>query len=97
MSRRSSMSVWLLAGALAALPAAASSHREAIATLNDPCIDNTDFYAWVTPGTHDKLYLIIGLQRPARARAGQPCRRAVRRRALRVPHLARQRRCSTTR
>ena len=61
MVRRSSMSVWLLAGALAALPAAASSHREAIATRNDPCIDTTDFYAWVKPGTHDKLYLVMGL------------------------------------
>ena len=41
-------------------PADASSHREALATLNDPCIDNTDVYAWVTPGAHDKLYLISG-------------------------------------
>jgi Domain of unknown function (DUF4331) len=38
----------------------ASSHREALAILNDPCVDNTDVYAWVTPGTHDKLYLIAG-------------------------------------
>ena len=38
----------------------ASSHREALAVLNDPCVDNTDVYAWVTPGTHDKLYLIAG-------------------------------------
>ena len=51
----------LLAAAAGTLtPAAASSHREAIATMNDPCIDNTDLYAWVTPGTHDKLYLIAG-------------------------------------
>jgi hypothetical protein len=41
-------------------PAGASSHREALAILNDPCVDNTDLYAWVTPGTHDKLYLIAG-------------------------------------
>ncbi|HEV8714277.1 MAG TPA: hypothetical protein VGX03_15805 [Candidatus Binatia bacterium] len=27
---------------LSALPVQASSHREAIATMNDPCIDNTD-------------------------------------------------------
>ena len=33
-----------------AAPARASSHREALAVLNDPCIDNTDVYAWVTPG-----------------------------------------------
>ena len=24
----------------------ASSHREALAILNDPCVDNTDVYAW---------------------------------------------------
>lgn len=46
--------------ALAALPAQASSHREAFDTQNDPCIDNTDVYAWVTPGSHDKLTLIAG-------------------------------------
>lgn len=38
-----------------------SSHREALAILSDPCVDNTDVYAWVTPGTHDKLYLIASL------------------------------------
>src|SRR5580765_7324516 len=37
----------------------ASSHREALAILNEPCADNTDTYAWVKPGTHDKLYLIM--------------------------------------
>src|SRR5205823_2972557 len=36
-----------------------SSHREALAILNEPCADNTDTYAWVTPGSHDKLYLIM--------------------------------------
>jgi hypothetical protein len=50
----------LLAAAGLTPPAFASSHREAIATMNDPCIDNTDVYAWVNPGTHDKLYLIAG-------------------------------------
>ncbi len=38
--------------------AEASSHREAPAISNDPEADNTDVYAWVTPGTHDKLYVI---------------------------------------
>lgn len=38
----------------------ASSHREALAILNDPCVDNTDVYAWVTPGSHENLYLIAG-------------------------------------
>ncbi|MGH7187011.1 MAG: DUF4331 family protein, partial [Pseudomonadota bacterium] len=40
-------------------PAQASSHREALAVLNEPCADNTDTYAWVSPGSHDKLYLIM--------------------------------------
>jgi len=39
----------------------ASSHREALAVLSDPCVDNADVYAWVKPGTHDKLYLIATL------------------------------------
>lgn len=37
----------------------ASSHREALAILNEPCADNTDTYAWVNDGAHDKLYLIM--------------------------------------
>ncbi|HET7436485.1 MAG TPA: DUF4331 family protein [Thermoanaerobaculia bacterium] len=41
------------------LPAFASSHREALSVLNEPCADNTDTYAWVSNGTHDKLYLIM--------------------------------------
>jgi hypothetical protein len=36
-----------------------SSHREALAVLNEPCADNTDTYAWVSNGSHDKLYLIM--------------------------------------
>jgi hypothetical protein len=39
--------------------ARASSHREALAILNEPCADNTDTFAWVAPGTHDKLYMIM--------------------------------------
>ncbi|PYT14361.1 MAG: DUF4331 domain-containing protein, partial [Acidobacteria bacterium] len=35
-----------------------SSHREALAILNEPCADNTDPYAWVSNGSHNKLYLI---------------------------------------
>ncbi len=58
-TRRTALFAALLA-IVAGLPAAASSHREAPSTKNDPCIDNTDLYAWVTPGTHDKLYLIAG-------------------------------------
>jgi len=49
----------LAAGCALAFGAAqASSHREALAVLNEPCADNTDTYAWVSPGAHDKLYLI---------------------------------------
>ncbi|MEK6373869.1 MAG: DUF4331 family protein [Acidobacteriota bacterium] len=50
----------LLLGAAAAVPQAlASSHREALAVLNEPCADNTDTYAWVSNQSHDKLYLIM--------------------------------------
>jgi len=37
----------------------ASSHREALAILNEPCADNTDTFAWVSDTAHDKLYLIM--------------------------------------
>lgn len=43
---------------LFATVADASSHREALAVLGDPCSDFQDVYAWVSPGTHDKLYLL---------------------------------------
>jgi Domain of unknown function (DUF4331) len=36
-----------------------SSHREALAILNEPCADNTDTFAWVSNQSHDKLYLIM--------------------------------------
>src|SRR5438477_13036932 len=51
----------IAAGLLAAAGPAVygSSHREALTVLNEPCADNTDTYAWVTPGTHDKLNLIM--------------------------------------
>jgi hypothetical protein len=44
---------------LASLPMLASSHREALPVLNEPCADNTDTFAWVSNGTHDKLYLVM--------------------------------------
>jgi hypothetical protein len=37
-----------------------SSHREAPGISKDPVADNTDLYAWVKPGTRDRLYLIAG-------------------------------------
>jgi hypothetical protein len=69
---------WL--GAIAGLgllsvasPARASSHREALAVLNEPCADTTDIYAWVSPGAHDKLYLIanfLPLHEPGQGNQG---------------------------
>ncbi len=56
------ISTGLIAGVLVAavgITLQASSHREALAILNEPCADNTDTYAWVAPGSHDKLYLIM--------------------------------------
>jgi hypothetical protein len=43
----------------AGITAHGSSHREALAILNEPCADNTDTYAWVSNQSHDKLYLIM--------------------------------------
>ena len=46
----------------------ASSHREAPLIAEDPSADNTDVYAWVQPGTHDKLYVVanfIPLEEPS--------------------------------
>jgi len=51
-----------VAGVLAAaagMTVEGSSHREALAVLNEPCADNTDTFAWVSDGAHDKLYLIM--------------------------------------
>ena len=45
--------------AAAGTTAFGSSHREALAVLNEPCADNTDTFAWVSDSTHDKLYLIM--------------------------------------
>src|SRR5438067_13510156 len=49
----------LVALAIVGPQAYASSHREALAILNEPCADNTDTYAWVSNGAHNKLYLIM--------------------------------------
>ncbi|HJZ13583.1 MAG TPA: DUF4331 domain-containing protein [Acidobacteriota bacterium] len=45
---------------LPTLSVEASSHREAQAVLEDPAIDNTDMYAWVSDGDHSLLYLTAG-------------------------------------
>ena len=58
----------LVCVALAAFPALASSHREAPSIALDPAADNTDLYAWVKPGAHDKLYILanyIPLEEPS--------------------------------
>jgi YD repeat-containing protein len=49
--------VCLLAAATSS--AFGSSHREALAILNEPCADNTDTFAWVSDTAHDKLYLVM--------------------------------------
>lgn len=54
--------------ALASSTAFASSHREAPAISNDPSADNTDVYAWMTPGSRDKLVVLanyIPLEEPS--------------------------------
>ena len=49
----------LVAAAAAVATPQASSHREALSVLNEPCADSTDTFAWVSNGQHDKLYLIM--------------------------------------
>lgn len=49
----------------------ASSHREAPAISFDPAADNTDLWAWVQPGTHDKLY-IVAAYNPLEEPSGGP-------------------------
>src|SRR4029077_10180633 len=61
-TRRSARALALLSAMVVCLlpaTAGASSHREALAVLNEPCADNTDTYAWASNGLHDKLYLIM--------------------------------------
>src|SRR5580693_8972573 len=67
-----------LLGTLAALTtitatsfASASSHREAPAIALDPAADNTDVWAWVTPGTHDMLH-IVAAYNPLEEPSGGP-------------------------
>src|ERR1700677_2214902 len=62
-------------GALAVLSiasvASASSHREAPAIATDPSADNTDVWAWVTPGTHASLN-IVAAYNPLEEPSGGP-------------------------
>lgn len=71
--RKSWLGAAAVGASLLAQPAAASSHRESLAVLNEPCADTTDVYAWVKPGTHDKLYLIanfLPLHEPGQGNQG---------------------------
>src|SRR5579859_775710 len=52
-------------------PASASSHREAPAIALDPAADNTDLWAWVSPGAHDKLY-VVAAYNPLEEPSGGP-------------------------
>jgi hypothetical protein len=58
MRVRSRFAGLVLAGLLTPLLALASSHREAPAISFDPAADNTDLWAWIKPGAHDRLYII---------------------------------------
>ena len=59
MKRVSTALIVAMSLATAGITLHGSSHREALAVLNEPCADNTDTFAWVSNGTHDKLYLIM--------------------------------------
>jgi hypothetical protein len=57
--RRFSIGLLAVALLMAGITIQGSSHREALSVLNEPCADNTDTYAWVSDGEHNKLYLIM--------------------------------------
>src|SRR5215831_16337189 len=61
MKRRHIFSATLAAFAVSSVVsiASASSHREAPAISRDPAADNTDLWAWVESGTHDKLNIVV--------------------------------------
>jgi hypothetical protein len=61
----------LSAAAVLSGAAFASSHREAPAIAFDPAADNTDVWAWVKPGTHDRLY-IVAAYNPLEEPSGGP-------------------------
>ena len=90
MRVRSRFAGLLLAGLLTPLLALASSHREAPAIALDPAADNTDLWAWVKPGTHDKLYIVAAYNPLEEPSGGPELPQVLRRRALRDPHRARR-------
>ena len=72
LSRRRAR-LWAVLACLCMFPGAAlaSSHREAPAISEDPVADNTDVYAWVTPGTHEHLYVVANFN-PLEEPSGGP-------------------------
>lgn len=64
-----SLSALALTGVVTA--ASASSHREAPAIGFDPAADNTDTWAWVNDGAHDKLY-VVAAYNPLEEPSGGP-------------------------
>src|SRR5262249_33479296 len=64
-----SLSALALTGAVSI--ASASSHREAPAIGFDPAADNTDVWAWVNDGAHDKL-TIVAAYNPLEEPSGGP-------------------------
>ena len=71
MRLRSRLAGLFVAGLLTPLLALASSHREAPAISLDPAADNTDLWAWIKPGTHDRLY-IVAAYNPLEEPSGGP-------------------------
>src|SRR5262245_58923458 len=61
----------LLASMASVATASASSHREAPAIGFDPAADNTDVWAWVNDGAHDKL-TIVAAYNPLEEPSGGP-------------------------
>src|SRR3954453_13666195 len=58
MTSRTAGFFLVMATASLASPVSASSHREAPAISRDPAADNTDLWAWVEKGSHDKLNIV---------------------------------------
>src|SRR5260370_33472631 len=65
------LTVGVLASGVIAPTVGASSHREAPSISKDPSADNTDVYAFVTPGKTDTVTLVANYI-PAEEPAGGP-------------------------
>jgi hypothetical protein len=71
MVRRSRILALFMTLVFFPLAAMASSHREAPAIALDPAADNSDLWAWLKPGTHDRLY-IVAAYNPLEEPSGGP-------------------------